>query len=80
MDDGRAEHDVYMSWKRANTKSCCNNCKYKMELIKFDYSRGGCEHTPYDGFACVALIHDGVVTHMVGIDPDSGMCEMFIPR
>lgn len=61
-------------------KECCNTCKLKKKLVKFDYSQGGCIHTDYDGYACLALASDGIVVHMVGSNPDDGMCEMYSPR
>ena len=59
---------------------CCANCKFNLELVKYDYSNGGCIHTKYDGYACMAFASEGQVTHMVGIDPEIGMCEMFCYR
>lgn len=64
-------------------KKCCNTCKLKKKLVKFDYSQGGCIHTDYDGFACFALAFgdDGdEVVHMVGSNPELDMCEMYSPR
>lgn len=60
-------------------QECCNTCKRKMKLVKLDYSKGGCIHTNYEGFACLALAYEGEVAHMVGID-GSGICEMYSPR
>ena len=59
------------------SKSCCSNCRHKMKLTKFDYSQGGCKHTEYEGFACTAFASEGEIIHMVGMNPDTGMCEMF---
>lgn len=61
-------------------KECCDNCKLKKDLVKFDYSQGGCIHTDYDGFACLGFAYEGIVSHMVGCDPSTSMCEAFIPR
>ena len=58
---------------------CCDTCNKKMKLIKLDYSQGGCIHTDYDGFACLALASDGEVDHMVGLDSSVGRCEMYAP-
>lgn len=63
-----------------NNIECCNTCKRKMRLVKFDYSQGGCIHTDYDGYACLALAYEGEVVHMVGEDPATGMCEMYAQR
>ena len=60
-------------------KQCCNTCKLKKKLIKFDYSQGGCIHTDCEGFACLALAFEGVVVHMVGDNPETEMCEMYSP-
>lgn len=55
----------------------CATCKYKKDLVKFDYTQGGCVHTEYEGFACLGFADEGEVAHMVGIDPKTGMCEMY---
>ncbi len=59
---------------------CCANCKHKMKLVKYDYSKGGCTHTDYDGFACLAFASEGQVTHMVGADTSVDACEMYRKR
>lgn len=61
-------------------KECCNTCRLKKKLIKLDYSQGGCIHTDYEGFACLALAFEGEVAHMVGGDPELGKCEMYSPE
>lgn len=62
------------------TRECCAKCKHLKDLIKYDYSKGGCTHITYTGFACTAFAFEGVVTHMVGLNADTGMCEMFTER
>lgn len=57
---------------------CCNTCKRKMRLEKLDYSQGGCKHTDMEGFACLALASEGVISWMVGLRGD-GMCEEYVP-
>lgn len=61
-------------------KKCCNTCRLKKKLIKFDYSQGGCIHTDYDGYACLIFASENKVVHMVGCDPELEMCEMYSPR
>lgn len=61
-------------------KECCNTCRLKKKLVKFDYSQGGCIHTDYDGFACLALAFEGEVVHMVGSYPEEDVCEMYSPK
>ncbi len=61
-------------------KECCNNCRNNLNLVKFDYSQGGCVHTPYEGFCCLALASDGVAVHMVGGDSNEDVCEVFSPK
>lgn len=56
---------------------CCDTCKRKMRLDKYDYSIGGCKHTRYDGFACLAFIDEGLVIHMTGTGPANDICEMY---
>ena len=58
----------------------CENCKFKLELVKFDYSKGGCIHSTYEGYACMAFASEGQVTHMVGVRPETAMCEMFAEK
>ena len=60
-----------------NEMKCCNNCKYKLSIEKLDYSKGGCIHTKMDGFICLAFADEGVANWMLGICPESGMCECF---
>ena len=61
-------------------KECSNTCRFNKRLLKWDYSQGGCIHTDYDGYACLALSFEDVVVHMVGVDPETGMCEMHSPK
>ena len=55
---------------------CCSTCNKYMKLEKSDYSGKGCKHSDYDGFACLAFADEGIVVHMVGVNPDKGMCEL----
>ena len=59
---------------------CCANCKFNLELVKFDYSKGGCIHSTYEGYACLAFADEGQVVHMVGVRPETAMCEMFAEK
>ena len=59
---------------------CCENCKFKLELVKFDYSKGGCIHSTYEGYACMAFASEGQATHMVGVRPETAKCEMFTEK
>ena len=59
---------------------CCANCKFNLELVKFDYSKGGCIHSTYEGYACMAFADEGQVTHMVGVRPETAMCETFMEK
>ena len=61
-------------------KENCNNCRKNLKLKKYDYSQGGCVHTEYDGFCCLAFAYDGVAIHMVGGNPDTDVCEEFVRR
>ena len=56
---------------------CCDNCKLKLKLKKADYSKGGCEDTYMDGYACMVFADEGVVTWMVGCDPNKERCECY---
>lgn len=62
-------------------RRCCETCIFRKDLVKWDYSQGGCVHTKYDGFACLALASEGNVIHMVGIDQhENDGCEMWIAK
>lgn len=61
-------------------KECCANCRRRYKLVKFDYSRGGCEHTDMDGHICMAFADEGKAIWMVGFDERDGMCEVFSPK
>ena len=60
-------------------KEGCVNCKYRKDLVKFDYSQGGCIHTKMDGFVCLLFINEGQVEWMYGTG-DYGLCECFTPK
>lgn len=59
---------------------CCSACNKYMKLEKADYSDKGCKHSDYDGFACLAFADEGIIVHMVGVNPDKGMCELHSDR
>ena len=61
-------------------KECCNTCRKKLELKKYDYSQGGCIHSDYEGFACLIFASEGVAIHMVGANPDKERCEEWSPK
>ena len=56
---------------------CCETCKLNLKLKKSDYSKAGCEDTYMDGYACMAFADEGVVTWMVGCDPNKERCECY---
>lgn len=65
-------------------RECCKNCKLHFPLVKFDYTKGGCEHTDMDGYICMAFATPGsgeppVAIWMVGCDEDLDMCECYVP-
>ena len=57
----------------------CNNCIFMKKLVRMDFSKVGCLHTDYDGYACMGSLGDGEITHIVGIDPDQSMCDRWRP-
>ena len=59
---------------------CCDNCRNRYDIEKLDYSHGGCAHTKPEGFICMALSCDGQANWMVGLNEDTGLCEMFGPK
>ena len=59
----------------------CDNCQYRCELQRWDYSKVGTDtqwKELVDGFACLAFAYEGVVVNMVGVG--NGMCEMYRER
>jgi len=58
---------------------CCATCRNKMPLTKFDYSKGGCEHTKLEGFACLAFEAEREIVWMVGINENADKCECYLP-
>ena len=58
---------------------CCNTCNKKKDLVRYDYSQGGCIHTSYDGYACMIFAHEGLIVHMTGCDPSTEQCEEYSP-
>ena len=59
----------------------CNNCQYRCDLQRWDYSKVGNGENwkeKIDGFACTAFIDEHIIINMVGID--DGMCEMYNQR
>lgn len=63
-----------------DSMECCTTCNKHMILQLNDYSQGGCQHRDCEGFACLAFADEGIVKHMIGVDADNGMCEMYYPR
>ena len=57
----------------------CNNCRNNLKLEKYDYSHG-CQHSDYDGFACMAFASEGTAVHMIGVNPENEYCECWMPR
>ena len=60
-------------------KERCENCGFRYRLVKFDYTNGGCEHTPMDGHICMVFGNEGEAVWMVGTG-ENAMCEAFIRR
>ena len=65
---------------RYHRENKCSNCKLCFGLEKLDYSKGGCKHTPMEGFVCMAFANEGQANWMVGLDRDTIGCEVFTPR
>lgn len=61
-------------------KECCANCKFKMNIEKWDYRHGGCNHTPEQGYACLSFTDEGVVIWMIGCDENKDHCEAFVEK
>lgn len=72
--------DDFCSLGERKKPECCANCKFKMDLQRYDYRRGGCKHTKYDGWACMMDASEGTIIHMVGLNEFEAHCEMFAER
>lgn len=60
---------------------CCSNCVHNKKLLKWVYlDSGEVTHEECNGFLCDASGFEGVVIHMVGVDPTIGFCEMYKPK
>ena len=59
---------------------CCKTCRYRLKLVKYDYSHGGCKHEDMDGYVCMSFAHEGVACWMVGLDENTGFCECYKPK
>lgn len=64
-------------------KECCANCKLMFKAHKTDFRKLKTDE-PIDyeleGFICMGLGHERVATWMVGLDAETGLCEMFSPK
>lgn len=54
----------------------CANCQHSYRLEKWVYVHG-CEHTPQEGFVCMAMADEHLAVWMVGTDPHTDKCEMY---
>ena len=61
-------------------KECCESCRNRYKLVKFDYSRGGCKHTDMDGYICMAFASENQAVWMVGQQEQFGLCECYAKR
>ena len=61
-------------------EQCCENCRMCYKLVKFDYSKGGCEHTDMEGYVCMAFAYEEEAVWMVGMDKSKGLCECYFEK
>lgn len=63
-------------------KKCCGNCRRRLDLETWDYSKIGSGNwkVKEPGFACLAFADEGLAIHIVGLAPDRDWCEMFSPK
>ena len=59
-------------------KECCDTCRNRLEIKKFDYSKGGCIHSDPGGYICLAFAYEGSGIWMYGLV--EGMCECYSPK
>lgn len=59
----------------------CATCKNRLTLEKWDYSdvfHNGVPKQTEEGYACLVFAHEGICVHVVGEDPEKGMCECYM--
>ena len=64
-------------------KECCRNCQNRLDGVKSDHTLLGSGKdidSNMDGFICLALAYEGVAHWMLGVDEESGICEMYKER
>ena len=59
-------------------KECCKTCRNRLEIKKYDYSKGGCVHSDPGGYICLAFSDEGIGVWMYGLVV--GMCECYAPN
>lgn len=58
-------------------KECCENCRNRYKLVKFDYSKRGCQNTDMDGYICMAFAKEKQAIWMIGLQEQNGLCECY---
>ena len=58
----------------------CTNCRLKLRLEKWDYSKRGVPKQEQEGYVCLAFANEGLAAQLVGIDPEDGGCEVFVSK
>lgn len=58
---------------------CCKTCRRRYKLVKFDYSREGCEHTDMEGYICMAFSNEKQAVWMIGNNENFDLCECYVP-
>lgn len=56
----------------------CRNCALRYDLVKVQYTPGGCECSGEEGFICMAMAGEGQATWMVGMNENCPQCDMFV--
>ena len=62
---------------------CCRTCKCRLDGVKSDHTLLGSGidiDSDMDGFICLALACEGIAYWMLGVDEESGICEMYKER
>ena len=55
----------------------CDTCRFKKRLIRYDMFLAQAQQSDYIGYACTAMVDNGVVVHMYG---NGIRCEMYAER
>ena len=79
----RPKYKDYEYGMSGETPMCCWTCAHRKWIERWDYTdvrKQGVPKTAEEGFACLGLVHEGIVIKMIGLNEDTEYCEMWEER